>query len=388
MRIGIEACTWANQRGYGRFTRDLVSAMARGFPQHEFTLVLDDLTATQCDFPARVALDVVPTRDQQIQAASADGSRRLRDLWRLGRAVAKADYDVFFFPTRYSFYPMTCRTPTVVGFHDATAEQHPELIFPGLRSRLFWSIKSWLALRQADQLVTVSHDARKQIATAFDYPADDIHVISEGPNPIFRELDDPALAAGVRERLGLPAELPLILYVGGISPHKNLDGLFRALVETPGPWHAVVVGDYENDSFWGCYQELRVLVKELDLSERITFTGYVPDADLVLLYNTSTLSILPSFSEGFGLPIVEAMACGVPVTASARNSIPEVLGDAGILFDPTEHRQMTGAMTRLLADGALRDEYRALGRKQAQLYTWERGARQMMAVLEGVARRR
>jgi glycosyltransferase involved in cell wall biosynthesis len=388
MRIGIEACTWGNRRGYGRFTRALVSAMVRGYPEHEITLVLGQVTAAEGEFPERAALAVVPTSEQQIRAASADGSRRLVDLWRLGRAVAKADYDVFFFPTRYSFYPMTCRTPTVVGFHDATAERHPNLIFPSFRSRLFWRIKSRLALRQADRLVTVSHDARKQIAEVFGYPADEIRVISEGPGSIFRELSDSAPLAGVRERLDLPAELPLILYVGGISPHKNLHGLLRSLADTPGPWHAVLVGDYQNDSFWGCFDELQVLAKELELSERITFTGFVPDADLVLLYNTSTLFILPSFSEGFGLPVVEAMACGLPVTASSRNSIPEVLGDAGILFDPTELREMTAAMTRLLADETLRNELRERGREQARRYTWERGAQQMMTVLEEVARRR
>ncbi len=387
MRIGIEACTWGNRRGYGRFTRELVSAMVHGYPQHEFTLVLDEATASQGEFPERAALDVVLTSEQQIRAASADGSRRLADLWRLGRAVAKADYDVFFFPTRYSFYPMLCRTPTVVAFHDATAERHPELIFPSFRSRLFWRIKSRLALSQADRLVTVSDDARIQIAEVFGRPAEEIHVISEGPDPIFRELDDAVLVAEARERLGLPAEVPLILYVGGISPHKNLDGLLRALVDTPGPWHAVLVGDHESDSFWGCYDELRALVEELELSERITFTGYVPDADLVLLYNASTLFILPSFSEGFGLPVIEAMACGVPVSASSRNSIPEVLGDAGILFDPTETHEMTEAMTRLLADEGLRDELRERGRKQAQLFTWQRGAQQLMGILEGVARR-
>ena len=139
--------------------------------------------------------------------------------------------------------------------------------------------------------------------------------------------------------------------------------------------------------FWGCYDELRALAQELEISERITFTGYVPDPDLVLLYNASTLFILPSFSEGFGLPVVEAMACGLPVTASSRNSIPEVLGDAGILFDPTQPREMTDSMTRLLTDQTLRDELRARGRKQARLYTWERGAQQMMEILESLARK-
>lgn len=388
MRIGIEACTWANLRGYGRFTRELVSALVREFPEHEYTLVLDEATAAQGKFPEGVTIDAVATSEQQIQAASADGARRLPDLWRLGRSVARAKYDVFFFPTRYSYYPMTCRTPTVIAFHDATGEKHPKLIFPNFRARQFWRIKSKLALWQADQLITVSHDARKQIAEMFRIPANDIAVISEGPDPIFRELDDQEQELRIRKKLGLPIDTPLILYVGGISPHKNLDGLFRALVDTPEPWHAVLVGDYKGDSFWGCYDELSALGKDLGLSERITFTGYVSDDDLVVLYNTSTLLILPSFSEGFGLPVVEAMTCGTAVTASARNSIPEVLGDAGILFDPTKPREMTDAMTQLLTNSEMREEFCRRGREQARLYTWERGARQLMEILERVAKSR
>jgi len=388
MRIGIEACTWANRRGYGRFTRELVGAMVRRFPDHEISLVVDSATADQCEFPESARLEVVPTSQQQVRAASADGRRSVRDLWRLGRAVAKQDYDAFFFPTRYTYYPIPARTPTVVAFHDATGEHHPQLIFPTFRSRLLWRIKSRLALRQANRLVTVSDDARKRIASAFRYPADDIAVISEGPDPVFRVLDDPAIARETRTRHGLPATAPVILYVGGISPHKNLQGLFRALVETEGNWHAVLVGDYENDSFWGCYQELRDLAIELALTDRITFTGYVPDDELVMLYNAATVCVLPSFSEGFGLPVIEAMACGVPVAASARNSIPEIVGDAGILFDPTQPRQIADALGRLLADESLRLELIGRGQKRAEHYTWERGAEQVMTILSEVARHR
>jgi glycosyltransferase involved in cell wall biosynthesis len=130
------------------------------------------------------------------------------------------------------------------------------------------------------------------------------------------------------------------------------------------------------------------LGQELGLSERVTFTGYLPDDELVLLYNAATLVILPSFSEGFGLPVVEAMTCGTAVTASRRSSIPEVLGDAGILFDPTNTREMTDSMARLLDDETLRDEFRERGRQQAKLYTWARGAQQLMEILQRVAGRR
>ena len=386
MRIGIDACTWTNRRGYGRFTRELVTAMVRGYPQHEFALVLDEDTATEGKFPEHAVLEVVRTSEQPTKAASADGSRRLMDLWRMGRAVAKARFDVFFFPTRYSFYPLTCTTPTVVAFHDATAERHPKLIFPSFRSRLFWRIKTRLALHRANRLVTVSEDVRRNIAEAFDYSAESITVISEGPDPIFHPFHDGDGTSSVRRRLQLPTDVPLILYVGGISPHKNLQGLLRALANIPRPWHAVLVGDYQHDSFWGCYDELLELRRELELTERVSFTGFVSDEDLLLLYNTATLLVLPSMSEGFGLPVVEAMACGLPVAASDRNSIPEILGDAGIVFDPSVPENMTTTIARLLEDPDLCEQLRVKGLARAKLFSWERGAQQMMEILEEVYR--
>ena len=259
---------------------------------------------------------------------------------------------------------------------------YTDLIFPDPRSRLFWRIKTRLALLQADRLVTVSEDARRQISDVFGYAPETIAVVTEGANPLFKPLDDPKRVADVRVRLQLPPEAPLLLYVGGISPHKNLQGLFRALVDVPGAWHAVLTGDYEHDSFWGCYEELVHLGQELGLSDRIHFTGFVTDDDLHLLYNAATLLVLPSISEGFGLPVVEAMACGLPVIASARNSIPEVLGDAGILIDPEAPVEMTEAMTRVLESRELQIRLGHKGRARAELFNWENGAQRMMRVLE------
>ncbi len=384
MRIGIDASTWTNRRGYGRFTRELVGAMVESYPQHDFVLVVDAATAAQGVFPERASLEVVATSEQQIQAASADGARQVSDLWRMARAVAKAKFDVFFFPTRYSYFPLICSTPMVIAFHDATAERHPELIFPGFKSRLLWRIKSRLALRRADRLVTVSHDARQQLSEVFRYPAESITVISEGTDPIFRPLTDNGEAASIRERFKLPPNDPLILYVGGISPHKNLQGLLRALEQVPGSWHLVLVGDYENDSFWGCYNELIALIGDIGLDGRVTFTGFVTDEELLHCYHASTMLVLPSMSEGFGLPVVEAMACGLPVAASARNSIPEVLGDAGLLFDPTSIEDMTDCIGRLMADPELRERLRLLGLARAESYSWANGARNLVELLESV----
>jgi glycosyltransferase involved in cell wall biosynthesis len=386
MRIGIDACTWANRRGYGRFTRMLVTTMVAENPQHQFILVADQRTAAECAFPAGAQVEIVQTREQPTQAASADSSRSLADIWKLSRAVSRLRFDAFVFPTSYSFYPLFCKTPAVVVVHDAIAEQHPELIFPGLRARLFWRLKSWLALRRANRIVTVSEDARAQLAAVFRRPVSDIEVISEGPDPSFRPLDVVRVGPAILEKYRLPAGVPLILYVGGISPHKNLQGLLRALARIePSAWHLVLVGDYAGDSFFGCYNEVLELSRSLDLGERVTFTGYVDDVDLVILYNLATMLVLPSFGEGFGLPVVEAMACGLPVAASNRNSLPEIVGEAGLLFDPLSQAELAGAIARLLSEESLRDELRSKGRERVELFSWKASSRKLVYIIEEAA---
>src|SRR5438552_18862189 len=215
MRSGIDACTGPNQRGYGRFTRMLVTTMRSEYPQHEFTLVLDQHTVAQSDLPEGAQIEIVQTREQPMRAASAYGSRRVTDLWKLSRAASRCAFDVFLFPTSYSFYPLFCKTPTIVVFHDAIAEQHPDLIFPRLRSRLLWKLKAWLAMRRANRLVTVSESARAQLATIFRRRVNTIDVITEGPAPFFQPLDVRQSGAAILKRYGLPDRVPLVLYACG-----------------------------------------------------------------------------------------------------------------------------------------------------------------------------
>jgi glycosyltransferase involved in cell wall biosynthesis len=386
MRIGIDACTWANRRGYGRFTRQLVMSMVAEHPQHTFVLVVDRHTASESKFPEGAQIEIVQTQKQPTQAASADGCRSPADLWKLSRTVSRLCFDAFFFPTRYSFYPLFCETPTVVAFHDATGERHPKLIFPGWRSRLFWYLKTRWALHRADQLVTVSEDARAQLAAVFHLSESAIEVITEGPDPCFRPIDAKPLAAPVFGKYSIPAGLPLILYVGGISPHKNLQGLLHALSRVERlPWHVVLVGDYAKDSFWGCHAEVVELAHTLGLSHRVTFTGYVPDEELLVLYNLATMLVLPSMSEGFGLPVVEAMACGLPVAVSNRNSLPEIVGNGGLLFDPLAHEQMAHAIARLLSDERLREDVRAKGLVRAKRFSWKTASRKLVRIIEEAA---
>jgi glycosyltransferase involved in cell wall biosynthesis len=388
VRIAIDACCWSNRRGFGRFTRELVGHMVAEHPRHQYTLVLDRATAGESRLPAGARLEVVATRDQPTRAASASGARSPLDLLRMARAAARVPADLFFFPAVYSYYPMLRRVPTVVTFHDAIAETHPRLIFAGPRARLFWRAKSWLANRQADRIVTVSNDARTRIAAAFRRPESQIAVISEGPGATFRPLSDRATARHVLEDYDLPADEPLVLYVGGISPHKNLDGLLHAFARMPDrPAHLAIVGDHSGDSFLGCYPDLVRLRARLGLASTVTFTGFVPDEHLAVLYNAATVLALPSFDEGFGLPAVEAMACGLPVAASRSGSLSEIVGPAGVFFDPRDHAGMAAALRSVLDDRALRARLAAEGLKRAALFTWSAAARDAVRLFEEIVAR-
>ena len=387
LHLALDACCWSNRRGFGRFTRELFSEL---IPQavtrdHRISLVVDALTAESATFPEGAQPVVVPTREQPTQAAAADSARSPADLLRLGRAAARLRPDVLFFPAVYSYYPVPTRRPAVITFHDAIAEEHPGLIFPHWRSRLLWNLKTRLALAQATRLLTVSESARQQVSRAFGLDVETIAVTHEGPGADFRTLDDPAQGLTARRELELPEDGPLLVYLGGLSPHKNLDGLLRAFAQLPQGVHLALVGDHSGDAFFSCYQELRALAVELGLEGRVIFTGFVPNAQLAALLGNATALVLPSFSEGFGLPVVEAMACGLPVAASRAGSLPEVVGEAGLLFDPYSIDDMAATLRRLLEDDTLRADLRTRGLERAQSLSWTTAARGVLDLLEEVA---
>ncbi len=387
MKVGIDACCWSNGRGFGRFTRELVTHLVEGFPEHAFTLLADVATIRDGAFPDRARLVSVSTREQPTRAATAAGARSAADLMRLSRAAAHLDVDLFFFPAVYSFFPLTKRVATVVTFHDSIAEDHPALVFPGARARLFWTLKCAVARRQADRMLTVSQAARARLAQRFNVAEGVIHVVPEAAGRAFCRLDENASIDTLLARYGLPATSPLLLYVGGLSPHKNLDGLLRSVaLITDTPWHLVLVGDYGADGFLACHDDLRALTSSLGLEARVTFTGFVPNNDLVALYNAATLFVMPSLDEGFGLPVVEAMACGTPVVVSARGSLPELVGDAGVLFDPTDETALGTVLRDLLGDARGRDRLRDAGLGRAAGYTWGTAAERTMQLFEEVVR--
>lgn len=392
MRIGVDASCWINRRGYGRFARELLGALVDMDGENEYHFLVDFDPATAPPFPPRSSIVRVKSSVPAARAAAASGRRALRDMWAMGLVASRRRFDLFFFPSVYSYFPILFGGAKIVMvIHDVIAERYPEHIFPNPWAARLWTLKLFLARRQADLIVTVSEASRKGIAEEFGIPQWRIPVIPEAADPRFRPIEDPDVIRRTLAKWGLvPGRV--LLYVGGISPHKNLQALlevFAALRKNPafGDCRLVLAGDYQSDVFYSSYQSLERRVRQLGLDGAVVFTGYVTDAELVHLYNGATCLVFPSLCEGFGLPVLEAMACGTPVVASRNGSVPEVLGSAGVLWDPARPTELRAALERLLSNPDLRASLRRQGLERAGEFSWEKSARRARELFSELMKR-
>jgi glycosyltransferase involved in cell wall biosynthesis len=214
--------------------------------------------------------------------------------------------------------------------------------------------------------------------------------VSEAADPIFRPLKD-AFAGEVSKRWGIPADAKCLIYVGGFSPHKNLLMLLDVFHELAGRealhgLRLVLVGDYVGDPFFSCYGQLVERVKLFGMEGRVLFTGRLDDKDLVVLLNRADALVLPSVCEGFGLPGVEAAACGTPIVATTESPLPELLGEGALAVDPSDRTGWLHALERVLTDKALHERMREAALIAASRLSWQNSARQLLSVFDEVGR--
>lgn len=390
MRIGVEATCWQNRRGYGRHARSLLGALLELDQDGHYTFYLDSRDASD-SLPAAATIRFIRASSPAAVAASSDGHRSFRDIWRMSRTLSAAAVDVLLFPTVYTYVPVVSRARKVVMIHDVIAETFPELTLPSRTARLFWGAKVALGRRQADAVATVSEYSRRALIERFNLPPERVFVVGEASDPVFRRLDQPQLSTRLAE-LGVPSSGQLIAYVGGFGPHKNLLALLETFATLAGSnKHAdrrlVMVGEYRNEVFHSYYETLRRRCEQLGIADRVIFTGYLPDDELVVLLNLTTLLVLPSLMEGFGLPAIEAAACGCPVVATSASPLPELLGEGGVYVDPTRPEDLRTALDRVLDSERLRQKMGQAGLAAASRLTWRAAAGQLKRLLEQVAAR-
>jgi glycosyltransferase involved in cell wall biosynthesis len=354
--------------------------------ENRYTFVVDSPEAA-AGLPPRAAVRLVPTTKATISAAADGGRRRVRDLVAVSRALSTRDLDVVLFPTLYSYVPTFGPARRCLIVHDATAEMFPTLAMGGMKNRLLWRAKTIVGRSHADVLLTVSEYSRDAISRHLGVPASRLHVVGEASDPVFRVLDRPAPTARLT-RLGFDPDHRTIVYVGGFSPHKNLDALVRAagrLMAEPdlADLRLFLVGDHARESFVTCHQALVDLVSSLQLDGRVTFTGFLEDSELVALLNMATVLALPSLTEGFGLPAIEAAACGCPVVATTASPLRDVLGEGARYVDPNDEAGLERTLADVVRSRALRARMRTAGVAAARTLTWEAAARRTLAVMMG-----
>jgi glycosyltransferase involved in cell wall biosynthesis len=385
LSIGFDGTCLANRRGFGRFARGILSGLVATNPGHTLEVIVDEPSKGLISLPSGVGLRTVATRRAQAESASARGNRSIGELWKMGQGVKKAGYDIFYFPSSFTYFPVWSGQKMIVTLHDTLAVDRPDLVFPTRRGRWFWWLKEHMARWNASRLTTVSEKSRSDLARYFRMQPERIGLLTEGVESTFlksqEELPD---YSSVIVTYQIPEDTIYWLYVGGLSPHKNLKRLIEAYSGLPESLGLlVIVGDF-GDTFHTHLPELREAALEFGVESRVVFTGYVPDEDLASLYRNAQAVVLPSLWEGFGLPAAEAMASGVPVLHSHAGSLPEVVGDAGLAFDPTDIQDMRAKWLQLAGNETLRRELSQNGLKRSEAYRWEVAGRMLWSEFENL----
>jgi glycosyltransferase involved in cell wall biosynthesis len=373
MRVGLDAIPLvAAKTGVGHYTNALAEWLARTHPDHQYELFSPfdfAFDARHGHTPPNLGKRFLPVRSV------------FRKWWLLGLPALLhiSPVDVFH-GTNYCV-PVFAPCPTVVTIHDlsllAHAATHPEGNVERGRRRLP------IMARRATMIIAPSEWTRREIVSRLGLRAERIRVIQEAA----REGMRPRTAAecqSVLARHGICR--PYLLYVGTIEPRKNLTTLIRAYEElrraTRHRPQLVICGGRG----W-LDEEVFRLVEELGLQEEVRFTGYVEEAELPALYSAAEVFVYPSLYEGFGLPPLEAMACGAPVVTSNTSSLPEVVGEAGLMVPPRDVRALAHTLTRLLETAALRQQLSRAGLERAARFSWERAANETQAVYDEVVER-
>ena len=271
--------------------------------------------------------------------------------------------------------PIALPCPSVVSIHDMNY-----FFFPQDWSKLaLWVLKILVPLsaRVSSQVIAVSQSSKRQIMKTLKISEDKINVTYNGVNEIFHSHHSRREILEMKNRMGIKGNF--ILSVAFSHPHKNLSRLLQAyhiLRKDKGITHQLLLtGNPGRD-----HSELVRMVRKLGINQEVIFTGYLPDHLMPLVYQAADLFVFPSLYEGFGLPILESMACGTPVVSSNAASLPEVVGRAGILVDPHDVNKMAGAMYRVLSDKSLAQDLVKKGLKQSKRFSWVETAKETLAI--------
>ena len=378
MQIGIDYTAAARQRaGIGRYTRELIAALLAVESPHQYVLFAATGGLKSGDGEPEIGDGRLGTERRQVRFRALPISDEwLARLWHRLRLPIPVEtvtgpIDVFYSPD-FVLPPTRPRTRTLLTVHDLSFLRYPDHFVPKLVRYLSRVVPR--SVVRADRILADSEATRADLIAYLGAPPEKVDVLYSGVDPRFRPDPEPGEWERLRARYDL-GDLPYILSVGTLQPRKNYLRLIRAFATLSAEIELVIAGGRG----W-LYQD--VITEAAKLGGRVRILGFVEEAELPALYRNAALFAFPSLHEGFGLPVLEAMACGVPVVCSGVSSLPEVAGDAALLVDPLDTDELAEVLNRVLEDADLRREMATSGLAQAARFTWERAARQLLAAFD------
>jgi glycosyltransferase involved in cell wall biosynthesis len=369
VKIGIDYTSASRQRaGIGRYTRALVNALAQVDAQNHYALMVpNDGHLDGYTFPQNFRINRAPLSEHTLVT-----------LWQRARLPLPVERfvgecDVFYSPD--FVLPPTSAKKKILTVHDLSFCRVPETAVPNLKWYLEGAVPR--AVKRADLILADSDATREDLVELFGVRANRVQTLYSGVEDFFKPVTDDATLARVRAYYALSK--PFILSVGTIEPRKNFARLIEAYAKLPQhkEFDLLIAGG----KGW-MYDEIYAAPEKFGVAENVVFLGFVPDADLPALYSLCSLFVYPSLYEGFGLPVLEALACGAPTVTSDNSSMPEVAGGAALLVDARDTGALTDAMLRVLDDENLHADLARRGLEQSKKFSWEASARQLQAAFE------
>jgi len=370
LRVGFDATPAVRQgAGIGRYTRELLRALALADTESDYRLFFASRN------PIAQPLPPLPP-NFRVRQLPVDDIWLVR-VWHRLQVPAHVEWllgplDLFHSPD-FTLPPVRRGTRTMLTVHDLSFVRDPESATPALRDYLNVVVPRSVA--RADHVLADSEATRDDLMELYGTPAEKISVLYSGVNPVFRPVTDSATLNAVRAKYGIGPG-PFILAVGTLQPRKNYVRLIQAFSNFKPPTsnlQLVLAGG----KGW-LYDSIFAEVERLKLSGRVLFPGFVDDADLPALYSAARVLAYPSLYEGFGLPMLEAMACGTPVVTSNVSCMPEVAGGAALCVPPTDVGALAHALTQAIDDESVRADLIVKGFARAREFTWEKAAKELV----------
>jgi glycosyltransferase involved in cell wall biosynthesis len=371
MRIGIDGRYIVDHYpGIGRYTYNLAARLPELAADTDFVLFHNPrLPNTRYDLGPLAVYRNLRLQPVDIPTRSPQEQYQLRSL------VRALSLDLLHSPYYVMPYWLPC--PSVLTMYDLI----PMIYLHSLPHRWdawVFRVAMWLATRRASRIIAISESTRKDLSRFFSAPEDKTTVIHLAPDETFHPLDRHQWEKTARA-YGLPERY--MLYLGINKPHKNLVFLLQVFSELQTETKLVLAGKEDRR-----YPQARDEARRLRLGDRVVFLGDVPENDLPGIYSGAQVFVFPSLYEGFGLPVLEAMACGTPVVCSNSSSLPEIVGDAAVTLDPQDRGGWLTALTQVLEDEGLRRKLKVRSLAQASKFSWENAARETMRVYHSVAK--